>query len=56
MKFQSNSPGTENKNISSQPYILATAFLALMAIVGLLFTDCLSFTTSGAKNSAGRGQ
>jgi len=34
MNLNSNSPDPENKNISSQPYILATAFLALMAIVG----------------------
>jgi MFS family permease len=34
MKFQSNSPDTENKNISSQTYILITAFMALMVIVG----------------------
>jgi MFS family permease len=34
MNSQSISPDRDNKNISSQPYVLATAFLALMAIVG----------------------
>jgi MFS family permease len=34
MKLLTNSLDQENKNISSQPYILGTAFMALMAIVG----------------------
>jgi MFS family permease len=34
MKSQAYHTGTENKNTSSQPYILFTAFVALMAIVG----------------------